>query len=249
MSLTTTTEEVAGRVPFTVLALEGELDASNFERLVSDARDLYSRGARALLIDLLRGELGFEGVIVSDAAGMVGLASRVGPEERAVASIECDAFILAGSSQHALSGEDEQDRNALQATADVYAARTHATVVVTDVSGMAVAVSGDGLTRVPGVHPAGAEIQRDPHTAALLMARETVRLDPGTQPVDALGENDRLRGRAGSAGDIQPQALRASVGCASVFVDGPATAAERPAFRLAFEAGILHHVGTKHDRR
>jgi beta-N-acetylhexosaminidase len=43
--------------------------------------------SRALLTDLLRGELGFEGVIVSDASGMIGLASRVRPEERAVASI------------------------------------------------------------------------------------------------------------------------------------------------------------------
>ena len=46
MALTTTTEEVAGRVPITVLSLEGELDTSNFERLVTDVRGLYDRGTR-----------------------------------------------------------------------------------------------------------------------------------------------------------------------------------------------------------
>jgi beta-N-acetylhexosaminidase len=44
--------------------------------------------SRKLLIDLLRHELGFEGLIVSDSTSMVGLTSRAAPEERAVASIE-----------------------------------------------------------------------------------------------------------------------------------------------------------------
>jgi anti-anti-sigma factor len=52
MALTTTTEEVAGRVPITVLTLEGELDASNFEHLIEEVRGLYGRGARNLLVDL-----------------------------------------------------------------------------------------------------------------------------------------------------------------------------------------------------
>ena len=52
MALTTATEDVAGRVPITVLSLEGELDASNFERLVDDVRGLYDAGTRHLLIDL-----------------------------------------------------------------------------------------------------------------------------------------------------------------------------------------------------
>ena len=50
--------------------------------------------------------------------------------ERAVAGIERDAFILAGSSEGVLSGEVAQDPNALQVTADVYAARTKANVDV-----------------------------------------------------------------------------------------------------------------------
>jgi beta-N-acetylhexosaminidase len=43
--------------------------------------------SRKLLIDLLRQELGFEGLIVSDSTSMVGLTSRVKPGERAVAAI------------------------------------------------------------------------------------------------------------------------------------------------------------------
>ena len=52
MALTTSTEEVEGRVPITVITLEGELDASNFERLIDDVRGLYDAGARNLLFDL-----------------------------------------------------------------------------------------------------------------------------------------------------------------------------------------------------
>ena len=52
MALTTTTEQVSGPVPITVVALEGELDASNFERLVDDVRGLYEAGTRHLLVDL-----------------------------------------------------------------------------------------------------------------------------------------------------------------------------------------------------
>lgn len=44
--------------------------------------------SRKLLLDLLRGELGFEGLIVSDSTSMVGLTSRTRPEERAMLSIE-----------------------------------------------------------------------------------------------------------------------------------------------------------------
>jgi len=98
--------------------------------------------------------------------------------ERAVASIERDAFILAGSSVHALSSEDEQDRNALQATADVYAARTHANVVVTDVSGMAVAVSGDEARR-------GGDYSSRPEIATALTGSPT----SGRRPSETLGED------------------------------------------------------------
>lgn len=75
---------------------------------------------------------------------------RTVENERLVASIQRDAFILAGTSDTALSRtglETQQDRDALQSTVDIYQTRTGAQVVVTDVSGAAVAVSGDESRR------------------------------------------------------------------------------------------------------
>jgi anti-anti-sigma factor len=70
MALTTTTEEVAGRVPITVLALDGELDASNFERLIDEVTGLYDRGTRNLLVDLA-------GLTFLASSGLVALHSIV----------------------------------------------------------------------------------------------------------------------------------------------------------------------------
>jgi signal transduction histidine kinase len=70
--------------------------------------------------------------------------------ERLVASIQRDAFILAGTSDNALLStgpEAQQDRDALQSTVDIYRSRTGAQVLVTDVSGTAVVVSGDESRR------------------------------------------------------------------------------------------------------
>ena len=52
MAMQTTVERVEARVPVTVMALSGELDASNYLRLVDDVRPLYGAGARSLLLDL-----------------------------------------------------------------------------------------------------------------------------------------------------------------------------------------------------
>jgi anti-anti-sigma factor len=52
MALETTIEQVDARVPLTVIALEGELDASNFESFVETVRQQYDAGTRALLLDL-----------------------------------------------------------------------------------------------------------------------------------------------------------------------------------------------------
>ena len=70
MALTTSTESVAGRVPITVVTLEGELDASNFERLIDEVRALYLGGARQLLIDL-------SGLTFIASSGLVALHSIV----------------------------------------------------------------------------------------------------------------------------------------------------------------------------
>ena len=66
MALTTTTEEVAGRVPITVLALDGELDASNFERLIVEVSGLYDRGT-----------LDLSGLTFMASSGLVALHSIV----------------------------------------------------------------------------------------------------------------------------------------------------------------------------
>jgi anti-sigma B factor antagonist len=70
MALTTTTDEVAGRVPITVVTLEGELDASNFERLIDDVAGLYEGGTRHLLIDM-------SGLTFLASSGLVALHSIV----------------------------------------------------------------------------------------------------------------------------------------------------------------------------
>jgi anti-anti-sigma factor len=52
MALETTSEQVEGRVPITVLSLDGELDASNYLGLIDTVGGLYAAGTRHLLIDL-----------------------------------------------------------------------------------------------------------------------------------------------------------------------------------------------------
>ena len=71
MALTTTTEQVDGRVPITVLALDGELDASNFERLIVEVSGPLRRAApRNLLVDL-------SGLTFLASSGLVALHSIV----------------------------------------------------------------------------------------------------------------------------------------------------------------------------
>jgi anti-anti-sigma regulatory factor len=52
MAILTRVERVDAGVPVTVMALDGELDASNYLRLVDDVRELYDSGTRNLLLDL-----------------------------------------------------------------------------------------------------------------------------------------------------------------------------------------------------
>ena len=63
-----TVEQAQGRVPVTVIRLDGELDASNFESLIQQGRDLYDRGTRHVLVDM-------RGVTYMGSSGLVALHS------------------------------------------------------------------------------------------------------------------------------------------------------------------------------
>ena len=47
-----TVDQVEGRVTVTVLRLDGDLDASNFEAIIDQGKRLYNDGARDILVDL-----------------------------------------------------------------------------------------------------------------------------------------------------------------------------------------------------
>ena len=52
MALETTIEQATARVPVTIISLDGELDASNFNELIETTRSLYETGTRHLLVDM-----------------------------------------------------------------------------------------------------------------------------------------------------------------------------------------------------
>lgn len=70
MTLETTIEQFEGRVPITIVALDGELDATNFEALIDTVRGLYDNGTRLLLLDLA-------GLRFMASSGLVALHSVV----------------------------------------------------------------------------------------------------------------------------------------------------------------------------
>lgn len=59
-----------GKVPVTILALRGELDASNYEAVIAKVKQLYETGTRHLLLDL--SDLNF-----MSSSGLVALHSIV----------------------------------------------------------------------------------------------------------------------------------------------------------------------------
>ena len=63
-----TMEEVRADVPVTILGLQGDLDASNFQDLIEFARQAKLQGARFLLLDM-------SGTPYMSSAGLVGLHS------------------------------------------------------------------------------------------------------------------------------------------------------------------------------
>ena len=52
MAMTIDVEHLGGSPSVTVVALDGELDASNYEQVIGIVADAYARGARGLVIDL-----------------------------------------------------------------------------------------------------------------------------------------------------------------------------------------------------
>src|SRR5262245_40811294 len=54
MAMAIDVEDLGGSPAVTVVALDGELDASNYERVIETVRDAYGRGARGLVLDLAK---------------------------------------------------------------------------------------------------------------------------------------------------------------------------------------------------
>jgi anti-anti-sigma factor len=61
-------EHVHGRIPTSILTLQGDLDGSNYQDVVAKAQELYRQGFRNLLIDL-------SGVNFMSSSGIVALHS------------------------------------------------------------------------------------------------------------------------------------------------------------------------------
>jgi anti-anti-sigma regulatory factor len=47
-----TVDQVQSRLPITVLAIQGDIDGSNYDQLIAKVRELYAAGMRYLLLDL-----------------------------------------------------------------------------------------------------------------------------------------------------------------------------------------------------
>lgn len=52
MAMTIDVEHLGGSPAVSVVELDGELDASNYERVIEAVRDAYERGTRGLVLDL-----------------------------------------------------------------------------------------------------------------------------------------------------------------------------------------------------
>jgi anti-anti-sigma regulatory factor len=46
------TSQITGRIPVTVLSIQGDLDGSNYKDLIAKAQELYQAGARHLILDM-----------------------------------------------------------------------------------------------------------------------------------------------------------------------------------------------------
>jgi len=70
MALEITVEEAAASVPTSVVALTGELDASNFTELIETGRRLHAAGTRRIVLDLA-------GLTFLASSGLVALHSLI----------------------------------------------------------------------------------------------------------------------------------------------------------------------------
>lgn len=70
MAMTIEVEEVAGSPSVTVVSLDGELDASNYEGVIDVVRNAYAGGARGLVFDL-------SGLAFMASSGLFALHSAV----------------------------------------------------------------------------------------------------------------------------------------------------------------------------
>lgn len=70
MAMTIDVEDLGGTPAVAVVALDGELDASNYERVIEVVRDAYGRGARGLVFD-------FAGLSFMASSGLFALHSAV----------------------------------------------------------------------------------------------------------------------------------------------------------------------------
>lgn len=74
--------------------MAGHISLPAYEGFTHDPEEaLPATLSRKLQVDLLRGELGFQGVLVSDAAPMIGLTSRIPDDEVVVGNIEAGSDI------------------------------------------------------------------------------------------------------------------------------------------------------------
>ena len=63
-----TISQAQGKVPITILALQGDLDASNFQDVIVKAKDVYQSGGRYILLDM-------SGIPFMSSSGLVALHS------------------------------------------------------------------------------------------------------------------------------------------------------------------------------
>ena len=90
-------EHVQGKAPVTILAISGDLDASNYRQVIDRAQEAYATGSRTLLVDMSE-------VPFMASSGLVALHSMIltfRGEERAETEDGWEAF-------HAIDRDREQ---------------------------------------------------------------------------------------------------------------------------------------------